>query len=198
MIKLPKYIPNNRFTLEHALMNRRSNREYIDEPLELDHIARLLWAAQGINDRGKRTTPSAGGLYPLEIYLFAKSVKNLDSCIYRYIPKEHALKPLVKDYSSEKLWKASKQDFLLHAPAIIFISAVFGRTWTKYKRRGNRYVLMEAGCAAQNIALQATILGLGSVFVGAFRDRRIREMFDDVFEMTDGETPLVIMPIGKI
>jgi SagB-type dehydrogenase family enzyme len=155
-----------------------------------------MWAAQGSTDpRGLRTAPSAGALYPLELYLIATDVKNLKKGVYKYNTRNHELILLSEEDIRIKLAEAAlDQDVIRNAPAIIVISAIYDRVTGKYGTRGIRYTDMEAGHTAQNIYLQATSLNLGTVAIGAFDDDNIVK----VTGMSKNEKPLYIMPIGKM
>lgn len=156
--------------LEEAIVSRRSVREFTDEALSRSEISQLLWAAQGITDeRGLRAAPSAGALYPLEVYIA------LPDGTYHYLPRSHAIQLVSERDLREDLWEAGlKQDALRQAPAIIVIAAVYERTEAKYGDRAQRYVQMEAGHAAQNLLLQAVALGLAAVPIGAFYDDQVQ------------------------
>lgn len=92
MVKLPEPKYSSKVSIEKALLERRSIRNYKNEPLMLSEISQLLWAAQGITDpRGFRTTPSAGALYPLEIYVVAGNVSDLSTGVWKYKPQGHEL-----------------------------------------------------------------------------------------------------------
>ncbi len=177
------------------MLGRRSVREYVSLPLSLEDISQLLWAAQGItSDWGGRTAPSAGALYPLEVYLVVGDVDGLESGVYKYQPQEHALIRVGdSDVRSELASAALEQSFIAQGAVDIVIAAVYERTTRKYGDRGVRYVHMEAGHAAQNIYLEAVALDLGTVTVGAFSDERVK----DVLGMPESEVPLYIMPVGR-
>jgi SagB-type dehydrogenase family enzyme len=181
--------------LETALRERRSMRAYESGELTITEVSHLLWAAQGVNRPGGfRTAPSAGALYPLELYLAAGEVEGLPQGLYRYLPREHALLPVGSgDRRSELCAAALGQECLNEGAAVIVLSAVYGRTTRKYGERGVRYVHIEVGGAAQNIYLQAASLGLGTVFIGAFDDDRVRS----VLNLPDDEVPLGLMPLGR-
>jgi SagB-type dehydrogenase family enzyme len=166
-----------------------------DQPLTLQEVSQLLWAAQGITDpRGFRTAPSAGGLYPLEIYLVVGEVEILDRGVYRYRPQGHILvKVLDGDRRTGLAETALGQAWVREAAIDIVIVAVYERTAVKYGDRGIRYVHMEAGHAAQNLCLQATAIGLGTVTIGAFHDEQVKE----VLRSLEDEQPLYVMPVGK-
>ena len=138
----------------------------------------LALAAQGItHSEGLRTAPSAGALYPLEVYLVAGRVATLPAGIYRYDPRRHQLVPTVSgDRRRELTLAALHQSWIADAPAVVVIAAVFRRTSTKYGGRGERYVHIEAGHAAENVCLQAVALGLGTTIVGAFSDAEVKRL----------------------
>ncbi len=195
-IDLPSPLFDGNVSVEAALQERRSIREYGDEPLGLDEVAQLLWAAQGVSDeaRGFRTAPSAGALYPLETYIVIGDVSDVEPGAYRYDPDRHRLEPgVMGDMRSELARAALGQDFVAEAPVTIVFSGIYARTAARYGERAERYVHMEAGHAAQNVSLQAVALGLGTVPVGAFRDDSVTA----VLELAEDETPLYILPVGR-
>lgn len=192
--KLPKPRLENGASLVEALSGRRSVREFSSQALTIDEITQLLWAAQGITSRGGyRTTPSAGALYPLELHLVAGEVAGLPPGSYRYNPVRHVLEDGVSgDLRPALARTALNQTWISQAPAVVVISAVYSRTSWKYGKRAIRYVHIEAGNASQNLLLQATALGLGSVVVGAFDD----EALSHLLNLPASEKPLLILPIG--
>jgi len=195
VVKLPSPSKNGQISVEAALLKRRSARFFKDIPLSLQAVSQLLWAAQGITDkRGFRTAPSAGALYPLELYLFAGEVEGLASGIYHYRVKDHALLPVTEGDYRETLCRAAlRQDSICRAPTVFLIAAVPERTTGKYGERGVRYIHMEAGHTAQNVLLQAEALNLGSVVIGAFADHEVSKLL----KMENGIVPLSIIPVGK-
>lgn len=186
---------DSEFSLEKCITKRRSIRGYADEPLSLQHISQILWAAQGItNDRGFRTTPSAGAKFPLEIFLVVSEIDDVLNGIYHYQPKNHSIKLVLDgDFRKELSIAALNQNCVLDAPVNIIITGVISRTAEKYGERAERYVHIEVGAACQNVYLQSETLGLGTVAVGAFHDGSIR----DLIGLDDEYTPLLIMPLGK-
>jgi SagB-type dehydrogenase family enzyme len=188
-IILPEPDLDSDFSLVEALGKRRSVRNFSGRELGLDQISQILWAAQGITQKatGYRTTPSAGALYPLEIFL----VKSDGT--YHYQPGEHKLEKLLSGDLREELAEGSLfQGFIAIAPASIVITAVYERTTIKYGDRGIRYVNMEAGHCCQNILLQSVALGLGAVSVGAFDDDYIQNLFN----LPSDYRVLYVIPIG--
>jgi len=195
IIKLPEPRFKSKISLEETLLKRRSVRDYKDEPLNLEEISQLLWAAQGITSpEGLRTAPSAGALYPIEVYIVVGKVNDLPTGIYKYKPQTHELERISEGDERIKLSEAALgQIWVKKAPAVIVFSAVYERTTAKYGERGTKYVHMEVGHASQNVYLQAEALNLGSVTVGAFDDEEVKK----IMGMPGEEKPLYIMPVGK-
>ncbi|MCF8112032.1 MAG: SagB/ThcOx family dehydrogenase [Desulfobacteraceae bacterium] len=193
--RLPEPQHESQTSLEQAFLQRRSERSYADAPLSMKEISQLLWAAQGITSpRGFRTAPSAGALYPLEIFVAAGDVEGLSDGIYRYLPETHSLKCEVSGDKREELSAAAlHQSAVRQAPAVFVFTAVFERTTGKYGKRGNRYVFMEAGHAAQNLCLQTVSLDLAAVTIGAFDDSRVSR----ILELNSDTRPLYLLPVGK-
>jgi SagB-type dehydrogenase family enzyme len=181
--------------LEAALARRRSVRAFAAQPLALAQLGQLLWAAQGVTGHRwpTRTVPSAGGLYPLEVFVVAGQVEGLAAGIYRYRPAAHGLvgvKP--GDHRQSLARGALGQGWIAQAPATVAIAGVVARTAAKYGRRAERYMLMEAGHAAQNVYLQVQSEGLGTTAVGAFQDSEVQALLG----MGPDEAPLYLLPVG--
>jgi SagB-type dehydrogenase family enzyme len=195
IIPLPEPRKNSDVSVELSLMQRRSTRSYSGESLTLAEIAQILWAAQGITDkRGYRTAPSAGALYPLEVYLVAGNVEGLAAGVYRYRPEQHQLNPLFGgDYRNDLFEAALSQSSIAKGAVSIVFSAIYERTTVKYGERGVRYVHIELGHAAQNLCLQAAAMDLGVVTIGAFDDSRVA----DILGLPDDEKALYIIPVGR-
>ncbi len=191
--KLPEPMLKSEVSLEETLLKRRSVREYANLPLTLEDISQLLWAAQGITTEwGGRTAPSAGALYPLEVYLVVGDVENLAPGVYKYKPEKHELVKVRDDDVREELTEAALgQTWVKEGAIVIVIAAVYERTTKKYGDRGVRYVHMEVGHAAQNIYLQAAALNLGMVTVGAFYDDQVK----DILGMLSNEDPFYVIPV---
>jgi SagB-type dehydrogenase family enzyme len=194
-IELPSPLLDSQTSVEEALSKRRSVREYRDAPLTLNEVAQLLWSAQGITSpEGMRTAPSAGALYPLEVYLLAGNVDGLAAGVYHYHPHEHALSKVIEGDRRAALSEAALgQEAVQDGAVVIVIAGVFERTTRKYGERGIQYVHMEVGSVAQNIYLQAESLGLGTVFIGAFYDDQVKS----VVGLSHDEQPLCLMPVGR-
>jgi len=194
-VKLPEPRLDGVVPVERALESRRSVREFAREPLSLAAASQLLWAAQGITDeKGLRTAPSAGALYPLEIYLVAGDVSGIRPGVYHYHPQGHHLSHVLDGDSRVRIAEAAlDQKWIAQAPAVLVIAAVYERTARKYKRRTARYVHIEAGHAAQNVYLQAAALGLGTTIVGAFRDDELARAIG----LEPDAKPIAVLPVGK-
>lgn len=191
---LPEVDYTGEMSVEQALVERRSVRDFREQALGLGELGQLLWAAQGITDsQGLRTAPSAGALFPLEVYVIAGNVEGLAPGIYHYHPSTHRLRQVADGDRRAALSQAALgQETLEEAPAVIALSAVYVRTVAKYGERGVRYAHMEVGSVAQNVYLQATALGLGTVFIGAFDDDAVA----DLLALDEGEAPLCLLPVG--
>ncbi|MBE0447673.1 MAG: SagB/ThcOx family dehydrogenase [Actinobacteria bacterium] len=196
VVELPKPRYSSDMSVEEALLKRRSVRRYKDEPLALAEMSQLLWAAQGITDlTGLRAAPSAGALYPLELYAVVGNVDGLADGIYKYKSEGHGLiKTTDGDRRSELSAAGLGQRMIKNAAIDIVFSAIYERTTRKYGNRGVRYVYMDVGFAAENVYLQAVTLGLGTVIVGAFDDDAVKSALNMPYE----EHPLCIMPVGRV
>jgi SagB-type dehydrogenase family enzyme len=194
-VKLPPPSLTGSVALEQTLVSRRSIRTYSREPITIDDLAQLLWAAQGItHPRGYRAAPSAGALYPLELYAVAGHVDGLPAGLYRYRCMEHALEQKVSgDLRSALCRAALHQRPIEWAPATLLLTAIYNRMTAKYGGRGVRYVNMESGHAAQNVGLQATALDMKSVVIGAFQDDEVKR----VAALPAEEDPLYLIPVGR-
>jgi len=193
-VPLPEAEFGGEMSIEEAIRGRRSVREFSRDSLALDDVSQLLWAAQGITGRrGFRSAPSAGALYPLELYVVAGDIDGLSPGVYRYRQEEHDLVPVASgDHRRRLATSALEQSWVHRAPAVLVITGVYRRTTGKYGQRGRRYVHMEVGHAAQNIYLQATATSLGTVMVGAFDDDDVQE----VLGLPADHEPLGLMPVG--
>ncbi len=194
VIALPAPAVNSSFSVEAALLSRRSVRTFNQLALSLDIIGQMVWSAQGVtSSRGGRTAPSAGALYPLEINLLIGNVISAPAGLYRYRPADHTLwLRRSGDLRNQLRQVALQQQEIADASAVLIISAVITRTARKYGNRAERYVHMEAGHAAQNVYLQAAALGLGTVVIGAFDDDAVKKLLGFDLE----EAPIALMPIG--
>mgnify|MGYP001100759143 CR=1 FL=1 len=191
-IKLPKPKEKGLTSIEETLNKRRSVRDYKRGPLSLEQVSQLLWAASGRN-LYRRTAPSAGATYPLEIYLIVGEVEGLEPGIYHYSSSRHSLEMTKEQDVRNRLSRAAlEQEMIEEAPVNIIIAADYDRTTGHYGQRGIRYVHMEVGHVGQNVSLQAIALSLGTVMIGAFGDKEVKEI------LGIKEEPLYIIPVSKI
>jgi SagB-type dehydrogenase family enzyme len=195
-IVLPKPSVDGDVSLESAIHERRSVREFSKQSLSLDDIAQLLWAAQGVTSRdGGRTAPSAGALYPLELYLVAGNVDSLPAGVYHYRSEGHRLRHISDGDLRDALAAAAlDQSWVRRAPVVLLFAGVYERSAGKYGQRARRYTHIEVGHAAQNVYLQAVARNLGTVIVGAFQDAEVQE----VLGLPEDHTPLALMPVGHL
>ena len=195
-IMLPEPRTTGEISIEEAILHRRSVRRYTEEAITLNDLSQLLWAAQGItSEEGFRTAPSAGALYPLEVYVVAGNVDGLSDGVYRYRTEGHTLQKIRDGDLRRNLSEcALKQTQITDAAVDIVFAAVFNRTTAKYGERGVRYVYIEAGHAAQNVYLQAEASGLGVCAVGAFYEQEVSELL----ALPDDEIPIYILTVGKV
>ena len=201
---LPAPATDSDTSVETALVNRRSHRDFQEKAITMEQLSQILWAAYGVtlprpyesNLRGGlRTAPSAGALYPLEVYAIVGNVEGIEPGVYRYISGEHKIEMVVSgDIRNELMEAAMNQRMVAVAPASLFYSAVPERTTGRYGERGNSYIYIEVGHSAQNVYLQAEALGLGTCAIGAFSDSAVRELLN----LPSNEEPLYLMPFGYV
>ncbi|MEA3399908.1 MAG: SagB/ThcOx family dehydrogenase [Armatimonadota bacterium] len=188
-IDLPEPDTSGDMSVEEAIAQRRSVRQFADRDLSAEQVGQLAWAAQGITDprQGFRASPSAGATYPMELYLVTPDG------VHHYLPREHAVETRKReDVRADLAAAALGQDFVGTAPLDIVVAAVYQRTMQRYGDRGRRYVHMEAGHIGQNIHLQAEAMGLASVPVGAFDDAGVARTLG----LPTDQEPLYIIPVG--
>jgi SagB-type dehydrogenase family enzyme len=189
-------------SVERVLAHRRSRRDFQNKAISEGQLSQILWAAYGVtsprsaasNSRdGLRTAPSAGALYPLNIYAIIGNVEGIEPGVYKYISDEHKIVRTMAGDARKKLSEAAlSQRMLAEAPMTVFYSAVFDRTTKRYGDRGINYVYMEPGHSAQNVYLQSEASGLGTCAIGAFSDNKISELL----KLMPNENPLYLMPVG--
>jgi len=189
-IKLFKPFDKGEMSVEEAIAQRSSSRHFKDEEISFQDISQLLWAAYG-----EGSVPSAGGIYPLMIYLAAKKVELLKPGVYRYFPQTQSLSGVLDGPVGRELSLAAEgQIFLKEAPAIVVIAAEYQEITRKYGQKGMIYTYLEAGHCGQNIYLQAQSLALGTVAVGAFDQEQVRL----VLNISADEEILYLMPVGRV
>ncbi|HOJ14095.1 MAG TPA: SagB/ThcOx family dehydrogenase [Deltaproteobacteria bacterium] len=183
--------------LDEALAKRRTVRSFSPAPLTREQLSQLLWAGQGATDEAgfRRTSPSAGALYPIDLLavIGSGSVEQMEAGVYLYESRTHSTTLLVEGDHRDELARASLSQFwMAKAPVSLVVAAEYGRVASKYGQRGERYALLEAGHVAQNIMLEAVSLGLASAPVGAFVDTEVRNLLC----LEARISPLLILPVG--
>jgi SagB-type dehydrogenase family enzyme len=182
-VDLGPFEPREAMPLQQALKGRRSIRNFQQEPITRDQLSYLLWASTGIQrvEAGYefRTAPSAGALYPIETYLLVNNISGLEMGLYHYSIRTHQLEQLEQADLRRQIAAAALGQRMCSAAAVVFVwSAIFQRCKYKYGQRAYRYVYLDAGHIAQNLALAAVSLNLGSCQIGAFYDDPVNELLD--------------------
>jgi SagB-type dehydrogenase family enzyme len=182
-IKLPPPKSTSTVSLDDAIQNRRSIRDFSKKALTMNQLSYLLWASTGINRKEYgfelRTTPSAGALYPIETYLVINNVENILQGTYHYNIKHHLLEKIKTGDFRKEISKAALDQIMCYHAAVVFIwTAIFNRSKCKYGERAYRYIYLDAGHIAENIALSATSLKLGSCQIAALYDDEVNQLID--------------------
>jgi SagB-type dehydrogenase family enzyme len=196
-MQLPDPITVGNVSLEMTIHQRRTNRSFHSKALTLKQLSQLLWAAQGITEPGgfKRAAPSAGALYPMDIYgaVGGGCIETLNPGVYLYDPGNHSFSLIQEGDSRRDIAMASLgQVWMSYAPITFVITAEYSRIMGKYGQRGVRYAMIEAGHIGQNIFLQSQALGLEAGIVGAFEDQKVIQ----VMGIKSTHEPLLLMPVG--
>ncbi len=177
-LALPKPEEAAQPSLWHALRTRRSIRDYAPIPMTPAELSLLLWAGQGVTRLAQgfalRTAPSAGALYPIETYLSAQNIEGVPPGLYHYGILGRDLELLKSGDQGESVAAAAlDQGFISSAAAVLIWTAVFARSTGKYRARAFRYIYLDAGHIAQNVALAAAALGLGTCQIAALYDEEV-------------------------
>jgi len=163
---------------------RASCRAFAMKRLPLSYLSAILWGSYGISRTDRtllsgslallRPVPSAGALFPLEIYVLTQRVEGLSNGLHHYNVRHHSLETLEEGAVFQRFEPALYMfDAVRNANAILFLSAVFERNQKKYGPRGYRYILLEAGHIAQNVCLLSAESSLGSLCMGGYADREL-------------------------
>jgi SagB-type dehydrogenase family enzyme len=182
-LNLPPFDSIKSLSVADALTKRKSVRHFTGEDISKAELSYLLWASGGLQrtERGHefRTAPSAGALYPLESYLVVSQVSDLPRGLYHYVVKAHALEELrLRDLGHDVATAALNQKMCLEAAVVFIWTAIFYRSKWKYEQRAYRYIYLDAGHTAENLALAATSIGLGSCQIGALFDDEVNRIVD--------------------
>ena len=201
-VKLPNQMPKITLPFEKIIQTRSSARNFTPSDITLSEISAILHYSYGVSrpqtnnfPRPFRIVPSAGALYPLEIFFFTAHSKDLKTGIYHYNPLEHKLRLFKEGFDVQKIAKGLIQSHLaFQASMILFITAFFERSVFKYDDRGYRFAFLEAGHLAQNLNLVSTGLGWASLNIGGFYDSYIDNLLD-----MDGltQSTIYMIAIGK-
>jgi SagB-type dehydrogenase family enzyme len=199
-LQLPEPDLSRPANLWKCLATRRSQRNTTPDPLSLDELSKIMWAAQGVTARAGiyllRTAPSAGALYPFETYLYIHKVKEIPQGIYHFNVADFALERVQEgDFNREFTAASLGQPVVRRAAVVIIWTAMMLRCMVKYRERSMRYISMDLGHVCQNVQLAATAMDLGSCPIGAFYDDDINELLG-----VDGEeeTVLYLITVGKL
>ncbi len=182
-IDLPTYDTLEPLSLDKTLQLRQSIRDFKLEDLSLEQLSFLLWSSNGINREQKgfkfRTAPSAGALYPIETYISVNRVKDLPDGLYHYSIRDHKLEQLKIGKFSKELTSATMYQDMCKSASVTFIwSSIFYRSKWKYGERAYRYIYLDAGHIAGNLALASTSIGLGSCQIAAFFDDEVNQLLE--------------------
>jgi len=190
--ELPRDISLLQIPLGEAIVRRQSARMMKPVPISLSELGTILFSAYGVtrmNEDGEwprpfRTVPSGGALYPLEIFFHTTYVLDIPAGLYHYNASKQDLCLVRKgDFTREIADALPYPHIAQDASVVVFITAMMERSTFKYRSRGYRFLLLEAGHVAQNINLASMGLGLGSINVGGFYDHEV-----DAFLGLDGVT----------
>jgi SagB-type dehydrogenase family enzyme len=199
LVVLPKPRKLKAVSLERAFNEARTNRAYPKTPLALSELSDVLWAAGGRqSDRedavsgATRTYPSAGSIYPVQIYVVIGAVTGAKPGIYQYLMADHAMKLLKPGDHREELVKGSSEaGFAARAPATVLLAADFRSSESMFGERGRLlYVPMEAGHVSQNLRLAAAAVGLRVGIAGEFDHSAARTL------LGIAEEPLLLLTLG--
>lgn len=188
-------------SLTQAIAERRTCREFSDAPVTMAQLSLLLRAAQGVTGAdGQRAAPSAGGQYPVQVFVSTGNVEDVQPGTFRYRVGSHALEPMRAEDAGHALGTAAigEQPWVGNAAVVMALAADAAHMRDHFLEqpprgtRGDRYLYMESGAIAQNVHLQATGCGLGAVLVGGFDDDAVRE----ALHLPEGLQPTALLCLG--
>ena len=199
-LSLPKPTNPQTPSLFKIMQSRRSIRTYQDTSLSQEQLSHLLWASTGLqrteHNLSYRTTPSAGALYPIETYLVVNNISQIPRGVYHYAIQQHDLEELKTGDFREQIAHAALDQSMCATAAVVFVwTAVFARSKWKYGQRAYRYIYLDCGHIAENLALTATSLGLGTCQIAALFDDEVNALID-----VDGvsESVLYLSSVGHL
>jgi SagB-type dehydrogenase family enzyme len=182
-INLPPPKSLSKDTFDVVIQNRRSIRNFSKKAMTIDQLSYLLWASTGVSRKEYgfelRTAPSAGALYPIETYIVINNVENISQGVYHYNIRNHLLEEIkTGDFRTTISKAALDQIMCYHAAAVFIWTAIFNRSKCKYGERAYRYIYLDAGHIAENLALSASSLKLGSCQIAALYDDEVNKLID--------------------
>jgi SagB-type dehydrogenase family enzyme len=199
-------LPKGNFRLAQplgaALQKRLSTREFELKPMALARLSQLLFTSYGARGVRKvdgetvvdRCTPSAGGLYPIELYVTTQRVAGVPDGIHHYDARFHRLETVATGQHHGRMAELTiGQDMIRDANVVVVLAAMFRRTMWKYGTRGYRYVWLDAGHIGQNLYLAAGALALGAVAIGGFFDLEVNRLL----RLPSDETAVYMVCIGN-
>ncbi len=187
-----------------AMRRRRSERRYTEEPLTLEELAFLVWAAQGVRESGwrgdhryvLRTVPSAGARHPFETYLVVNRVEGLEPGLYHYQSLEHCLCFLGADDSLvERTHEGCFRQYALNSAVTFLWTVVPYRTEWRYSVVSPKLIALDAGHMCQNLCLACAAVGVGACAIGAYD----QELLDAVLDLDgDDEFVIYVATVGRV
>ncbi|MFX0205267.1 MAG: SagB family peptide dehydrogenase, partial [Candidatus Hodarchaeota archaeon] len=193
-VSLPTPDLEGHLPLSSAIHQSKTTNDLRDRPLEIKEISQIMWALQGITHGiRKRTVPSAGATYPLEIYLVHDGSSTLRKGCYNYIPQDHKLKHVSSSYNRTKLissFLGEDNDAISNVSTIFLVFADYTRTTRRYGNRGVQYVHLEVGHAIQNFLLQITSLNINSRTIIDFNSHNLQNCINTTLD------PVAVLPVG--
>lgn len=191
--------------LGETLISRVSPARMRPTPITLQQVATMLFYAYGVTRSNEgtnflrpfRIVPSGGGLYPLELYISSKYIVDAPAGLLHFNPMKKHLRLLQEGDLSPQLAECLVQfqsSLAFDTSLFFFVTGLFQRSTFKYGARGYRFVLLEAGHAAQNLNLVATALGFGCLNIGGYFDHAVDKLlgFDGLNQST-----IYIVAIGE-
>ncbi len=193
-VKLPDMPHQGAMSVEAALWARHSTRGFTRDSIALADLGRLLWAAQGVNrPNSHRTAPSAMATYPLELYVVASRVRDLPAGVYRYRPMTHEVERVAGGDKLPELVSSAVRSAWIGDAAVVFVFAADQGRATRLRDRAERWMGVEVGAAAQNLALEAAALDLGGTFVGSADDAALAR----IVGLPASQRPMGLVPVGR-
>lgn len=195
----PENFSMGNVSVRQIIGQRRSRREYTDQPLSLEELSYLLWATQGVREvfRGRatfRTVPSAGARHPFETYILVQNVSGLEAGLYRYLAVEHKLIWLRPFDDVAEPINLGCSEFAGNSAVIFIWAAIPYRTAWRYGALSPKLIALDAGHVCQNLYLACESIGAGTCAVGAYNQQLV-----DTAIGVDGETEFTVYmaPVGK-